>query len=81
MIYFSYPSEDSYLLNSQYICSEDYSRNWNGNNGSQDGVQLQQQNLMPDKFSIDCPVIPNANNKGNIAKINNGILDEVNGLF
>lgn len=81
MIYFSYPPEDGYLLNSEYIYSEDYGRNEYGNNGSQNGVQLQQQNLMPDKFSIDYPVIPNANNKENIAKINNGILDEVNGLF
>ncbi|WP_446899770.1 DUF3298 domain-containing protein [Clostridium sp. LBM24168] len=76
MLYFSYPDNLASLFDNEDLCSI-YSRKDEKN----ESVNLEEQKLMPDKFSISYPIIDNINSEENISKINDAIIDEVGKLF
>ncbi|MDD3223552.1 MAG: DUF3298 domain-containing protein [Clostridium sp.] len=78
MIYFRYPFKCEYL---DCPYNSDVSYNINNNYRSDDSIELKQQKLMPEKLGILYPFIPNPDNKENLTKINNGIINEVSELF
>lgn len=78
MICFRYSPKCEYLY---CPCNFNNRCNINKEYRNDEGVELQQQKLMPNKFCMLYPFIPNENNKENFTKINNGIINEVSELF
>ncbi|MCH3963671.1 MAG: DUF3298 and DUF4163 domain-containing protein [Clostridium sp.] len=76
MLYFSYPDNLSELFD-----AEDFYLKYSRNDNKDVPVNLSEQKLMPEEFSISYPVIENASNGENISKINEAIIDQVSRLF
>lgn len=70
MIYFNYPCTWSHM-----------SHNFNFTRSNCENLYLEEQKLIPDKFSISYPVIKNVKDKESIKKINDSITTCVSKLF
>lgn len=84
MLYFNYPYNNVYTPCSNCVYSLTRHNLMGGDVGksvSLGSVELGEQKLMPEKFSISYPFVPNSDNSNIAAEINKTIINEVNELF
>lgn len=84
MLYFNYPYNNVYTPCSNCVCSLTRHNLMRGDIGKGvplGSVELGEQKLMPEKFSISYPFVPNSDNSNIAAAINKSIINEVNELF
>lgn len=87
MLYFNNPYNKGYsvCISCPYAAGCAYTMNnfmrSDNMNGSLGKVDLEEQKLRPNQFSIAYPLVSNPNNSSVISKINEAIINEVNNLF